>query len=705
MIKSLISSLLIALLIAMQAPAVHANRTAALPGAAAQEKKKQEQGEIKLSTELVQIDVLVTGKDNKPVAGLKREDFELQDNNKPQHITNFSYEETAKQRVGNQTTEAITLPRAIAAGEVKRVMAFIVDTLHIKFENIYRTRKLLEDFVDNKMQPGDLVLILPTGGGSGVLQQFTSDRRMLHRAIDRLRPFFFSNDSTPYRSFARLGGTSGGQMGAGSRGAGGLSAPQAGGGLAVLPDSLEEADVRATLSALNETIKSMARLPGRKVSVFVSEGLRIFTTRTTGDLDKTTGLAARANVVFYTIDPRGLDPLVLSAADEIDQDADPATAVSDASDRKRDDFHESQDSLRAIAVDTGGKFFGNNNDIKQGLDAMLDENSAYYMLGFYPEASRWDGKFHKVKVVVRNRPDLTVSFRKGYLAKSPQPDSLAKLDPKVAEAIEAISSPLVRRDLDLRLTPLYTDNGQREPVVTLLLHIDASKLSFTQSEGRYQNKLDELGFVFDANGKAVDKFSNTMQLNLQPATHDAVLKRGLLATRTLNVKPGVYQVRLFVRETGSGLIGTANDYIEIPDMKANRLSTSSLFVSGQAVEEGKVVNTAGEGGTASQRRFARGGEFTYSLVIYNPKLDAKTKEPQLEIRSRILKGSKVVYKSEPRPVIEAQDSAPTRIVTGGIIKLLNLQPDDYTLEGTVRDKLRGKDSRSIIRQEMDFSVE
>ncbi len=684
----------------MQVPA---GADALLP-VAPQDKKKQDQGEIKLSTELVQIDVLVTGKDNKPVGGLKREDFELYDNNKAQQITNFSYEETDKLRVGDQTTEASALPRAIAAGELKRVIAFVVDTLHIKFENIYRTRKMLEDFVDNKMQPGDLVLILPTGGGSGVLQQFTSDRRLLHRAIERLRPLFFSNDSTPYRSFARLGGAPGGQMGTGGRGAGGMSMPR-GGNFGAMPDPLEEADVRATLNALNETIKSMTRLPGRKVSVLVSEGLRIFATQTISDLTKTTGLAARANVVFYTIDPRGLDPLVLSAGDEIDQDADPVTAVTNASDRKRDDFHESQDSLRAIAVDTGGKFFGNNNDIKQGLDAMLDENSAYYMLGFYPEASRWDGKFHKVKVVVRNRPDLTVSFRKGYLAKSPQSDSLAKLDPKVAEAIEAISSPLVRRDLDLRLTPLYTDNGQREPVVTLLLHIDASRLTFTQSEGRYQNKLDELGFVLDAQGKAVDKFSNTLQLNLQPRTYGAVLKRGLVATRTLNVKPGVYQIRLFVREPGSGLIGTANDYIEIPDMKANRLSTSSLLVSGQAVEEGKVVNTAGEGGTPSQRRFARDGEFTYSLAIYNPKLDGNTKEPQLEIRSRIFKGSQVVYKGEPRPVVATQGSTPTRIITGGTIKLLKLPPDDYTLEVTVRDKLRGKESRSVIRQEMDFSVE
>src|SRR6266571_534951 len=304
----------------------------------AQEKKNQE-GEIKLRTELVQIDVIVTDKNNKPVTALKR-----------------------------------------------------------------------EDFVDNKMQPGDLVLILPTGGGSGVLQQFTSDQRVLHRAIDRLRPFFFSNDSTPYRSFARMGAPSiggpsfGGQ--ATRRGAGGVSVPQGGRGLGSMPDPLEEADVRATLDALKQVIRSMGKLPGRKVSVFVSEGIRLYATQTTQDLNQTTALAAQSNVVFYTIDPRGLDTLSLEASDQIDSDGDIAAAVMQAHDNKRSDFFESQDSLRAIAADTGGKFFGNNNDIKRGLDSVLDENSAYYMLGFYPESGHWDGKIHKVKIVVRERPEL-----------------------------------------------------------------------------------------------------------------------------------------------------------------------------------------------------------------------------------------------------------------------------------------------------------
>jgi hypothetical protein len=242
-------------------------------------------------------------------------------------------------------------------------------------------------------------------------------------------------------------------------------------------------------------------------------------------------------------------------------------------------------------------------------------------------------------------------------------------------------------------------------VVTLLLHIDAGKLTFVQSEGRYHNQLEEVGFVLDTKGNTVDKFSNTLELNLLPQSYQTALKRGFVATRTINVKPGTYQIRLFVREVGHGLIGTANDFIDIPNMKSEKLAASSLFLTGQAVEQGKVVDTAGLGGTPSQRRFQRNGEFAYSLVIYNPKLDDKSKQPQLEMRTRILKGARVVFNGGPRAVIAGEGSAPPfRIVTGGVIKLISLAPDDYTIEVTVRDTLRKK-AESLVRREIDFTVE
>ncbi|HSB10824.1 MAG TPA: VWA domain-containing protein [Blastocatellia bacterium] len=678
---------------------------ASLPGIGlSQDQKKRSQDTIKLKAELVQIDLLVTDKEGKAVSGLKREDFELLDNNKPQLITHFAYEVSNPVRLKDTTAPQPPIPRTITARELKRVVAFVVDTLHLQYENVYRTQKMLGDFVDNQMQPGDLVLILPTGGGSGLLQQFTSDRTLLHRAIARLRSTPVETEGvTTTRSLARDPFAPGRRelpVDSQNRGSGRLSMPEA-----PRLNPVEEITVRATLDTLDNLIKSMRQLPGRKLAVYVSEGFRITDEVGRQELSDTIALAARSNVVFYSIDPRGLVapfPYDASAGLEMIEERGPmAQQIARMFLQNRIDELDSREPLTVLANETGGTFFRNNNDINRGLASLLDDNSAYYLLGFQPEPAKWDGKLHKIKVTVRNRPDLAVVARKSYLARSDAPKPAGD-DPGVEEVLEAIESPLVRRDIDLRLTALYIDNPQREPIVNMLLHIDASKLHFIESEGSYHTSLEQVGFVLDANERTVDKFSNTLELNLKPATYQAALKQGFVATRAMNLKPGTYQLRLFVREVGAGLIGTANDFIDIPDMKSDRLSASSLFLAGQTIQAGKATNSAGA--TPSQRRFTQNGEFSYSLVIYNAKTDEKAKQTQLEMRTRILSGSKVVFAGQSRPVAAGEGSAPPfRTVTGGVIKPLALPPGDYTLEVVVWDKLRKKDS--IIRRETDFSVE
>src|SRR5215467_7407969 len=182
----------------------------ALPGVGISQEKNKDGSDnvVRISAQLVQIDVIVTDKAGKAVAGLKREDFELYDNNKTQDISHFAYETTRSRSVGQDLDETRTLPKAITAAQVKRVLAFVVDTLHMKPESVYRTRQMIENFIDKQMEPGDLALILPTAGGSGLFQQFTSDQRLLRRAAERLRPFIFSTDTTPYRSIGNPFGQS-----------------------------------------------------------------------------------------------------------------------------------------------------------------------------------------------------------------------------------------------------------------------------------------------------------------------------------------------------------------------------------------------------------------------------------------------------------------------------------------------------------------
>ena len=671
---------------------------------------KSDKDSVKLRAELVQIDVIVTDKSKQLVRGLKREDFELLDNGKPQTITNFVFEDSQASGAESNTPEARPAARSLAPGELKRVLAFVVDTLHMKHENVYATRKMLDEFVDHQLQPGDLVLILPTAGGSGLLQQFTADRRLLKQAIARLHPVYYTTQSTPRRTLDARNPSMRQERPGFNRVPGALSMPDVGlGSYGRDYDPLEQADIHSTLKTLDEMIKAMGKVPGRKLGVFISEGMRLYATGTESDLQETINRAARANVVFYSIDPRGLDPAIAGTDEDLSAIADAlgvsvGEAVSMVSRAKELDLRESQDSLKLIAYDTGGTFFGNSNDIKRGLDNMLDQNAAYYMLGFQPDGRAWDGKFHKVKVAVRNRPDLTVTYRKGYVAKSEKAAAPLSANPDVAEALEAISSPFVHRDIDLRLTPLYVFNPQGEAIVTGLLHIDASRLHFKQVNGNYQDSLEQVGYIYDVNGKKVDTFANELALDLKPETYQTVLKRGLVATRQLKLPPGLYQMRLFVREAETRVIGTANDIFAVPNVKSGDLTVSSVFLHGGAIKDGQIVPASGEGDTLSQRRFHKGSVFSYEMVIYNAKADDKGGPPQLEMRARVLRGCQVVFKGKFNPVPVASDyQASAPIVASRSFQLGSLAPDEYTLEVTVVDRRRKKEA--LVRQETNFTID
>lgn len=687
-----------------------------------QEQKKQEEDTIKISAQLVQVDVLVTDKNNKPVSGLKREDFELYDNDKTQVISFFSYEESKLQRVDVGASGTRELPRVITPGELKRVIAFVVDTLHMSTDNLYRTRQMLRNFIDTKMEPGDLVLIFPTGGGSGLYMQFTADQRALRQAVNHMRPSFILDSDGP----SRRGATTAQAMNdllpklpeAERARAGGVGAP---GGITG-GDTIEDSDVRATLAALDGTIKAMSKFPGRKIGVFISEGIRTFRTQATSDLTETTYRAARANVVFYSINPAGLDPQGFTVASGLglkEKAPDPLSPtglqqeptaaeqarVGSLSD-KRNDYFESHEALSRLALETGGKFFNNNNDLKRGLNSFLEENSAYYLLGFQPEGAKWDGKFHKLKVTVRDRPDLTVTTRKGYMAKveKEKPPARENTNPKAAEFAEAFSSPLIRRDIDVQLTPFYMDDSKRDPFLTSLLHVEATKLSFKQVEGMYKAKLTVTGVLVSAGGKIADSFSNSFDMNYSPKDYEDVRKNGLLITRGTSVKPGVYQMRVLAREADSGFIGTASSFIEVPDMKSSQLSLSSIFTDAHLLQPSKSADSLSSASSLSQRRFSRNGQFAYVLIVYNAK--AESNKTQLEISSRVLRNGQVVFASQPKPVEVLEGSnPPLKIFTGSILQLAGLVPDDYTLEVIVTDKLRKKDSNGVVRQEIDFSVE
>ena len=150
---------------------------------------------IRITVNLVQVDAVVTDSKGHHVTNLKPEDFEILEDGRPQTITNFSYISTAKP--AGIEAHAATPPAAtgmptvppvrLAPEQVRRSIVILVDDLHITFQDMYYVRKALTKFIDDAIQPGDLVAILHTSGGLGVRQQFTNDKRVLHATVDRLR--------------------------------------------------------------------------------------------------------------------------------------------------------------------------------------------------------------------------------------------------------------------------------------------------------------------------------------------------------------------------------------------------------------------------------------------------------------------------------------------------------------------------------------
>src|ERR1041385_1582222 len=273
---------------------------------------------VKITTNLVQVDAVVTDKNGKVVTDLKPEELQIFEDNKPQKITRFLYSSSpsatdrrAEPAVANKTTDSNAPdapPKALTRNDVRRSIALVVDDLGMSFESIAYVRRALTKFVNEQMQPGDLVSIIRTGGGTGALQQFTTDKRRLSAAIEQVK-------------FNLMG-----------RGDVSAFAPLRPPDLKI-PDEAENRNQTAenfraeaysvgTLGTLRYVVQGLHEMPGRKSVLLFSDDLKIFnpadtnrTNRVQVALELLTDLANRASVVIYTMDARGLTPIGLQAQD------------------------------------------------------------------------------------------------------------------------------------------------------------------------------------------------------------------------------------------------------------------------------------------------------------------------------------------------------------------------------------------------------
>ena len=537
---------------------------------------------IRISTELVQIDVVVTDKFGKIVKGLARDDFQLSERGKKQTLSFFEYVEgSAKPKRGAApATQVPTRSDGLTEGEVNRIVAFIVDDLTTRPEDLIQIRQMLTGFVDNRMLPNDLVAIIRTIGGRGLLQQFTSDKDLLRRAIASLTPV-----TNPYNIFnrnerERLPAPNEALAGPTSE----TPTPNSDLNLGL---GGHEDDIASVSDETNSTLRSfmslgtasfivdsMKQLPGRKSVILISGGLPILgvessTSRTTNTGQpiavQPSGLASpvtqflsfladratRAGVVIHTMDIRGLSgqtPVASFTATPGRSSLDtPNLAfgrVADESqlgDRNPLDTLDAQMGLKALAEDTGGIAILNKNDFDQGLNKILDASEAYYLLAYTPTDGKFDGDFRRVEVKVRGE-GYRVYSRRGYVARE-EKVSTEPVSPR-DQMLNAIKSPLARREIDVEAMVLYKANPDNSASIDLHMMINPSRLQFVRAGEKQQANLEVAGFVFDQLGKLRGGFSETIVPNVSDDEFKRISKGGISYSANTTLSPGIYQIRL-----------------------------------------------------------------------------------------------------------------------------------------------------------------
>jgi VWFA-related protein len=658
---------------------------------------------VKITSNLVQVDVVVT-KDDKVVRDLQPEDFEIFEDGKPQTITNFSYVSnvpaaaTPAPATNSRDKLAPIPPAKINLGDQRRIMALVIDDQAISWESIGRVKVQIKKILD-ELSPNDLVAIIRTAGDVGSLQQFTNDKRVLQSALDGLRWNPCSRAGT--NVFRQLG--------------------QIGPSLGLCPGYVRN----TTLSSLNFILKGMSFLPGRKSLVVFSDDIPIedksrstggniistmpsspaamnsFPESATGSLpdlgndyreqlERIAEVAIRSSVVIYAVDTRGLKYTGLTAADR--------TAgipnILQTQKEREEQLARGREGSDLIARQTGGFLIKNSNDL--GLKRIMEDQQGYYLIGFRPAEETFNRNFHHLKARVK-RSGLTVRTRDGFYgftSDQGRPPLLSTTD----AMNKAVGSPFGAKDVSIRLTTFFIDEG-KGPVLRSFLYLDPHDLTFSdRPDGLRAANIEVKAILFGDNGKIIQEANQRGSIAVAANTYDRSLREGVIYTFDLPTKIGGIQFRVALRDVATGRIGSAGQFVDIPNLQSGLLAISGIVMREQTAAGATDPFPDVRVGPAV-RRFHQGATADFGYMIYNANHTS-----QLTAETRLYHDGKMILSPYPLAISLPGQTDPRHLTNRGSLPLTSdMVPGDYVLQIIVTDSA-SKPKVRVASQWIDFEI-
>ncbi|HEV3217110.1 MAG TPA: VWA domain-containing protein [Vicinamibacterales bacterium] len=709
---------------------------------------------FKAEVNYVDVDVVVTDQQGNLVRNLTKDDFEVREDGKPQKVEMFSYvdlpiEHSIRVAFGDRIIPAdVRTNQQALAG---RLYVLVLDDLDTSLFRTATVKRTARQFIERSLGPNDVAAVVYTSGRTDAAQDFTSDPQLLLAAVDKfvgrkLRSAVLDKIDTYYQiqertadMAAATGSSSPGPQNNGALSSGSSTDPTInpntrGDGY---PDrTFDSEDLERGQRALNvlEDLKDIADFMGnvhgrRKALLLFSEGVDYAMDDIFGSQDATLVMkatqdaitaAARGNVSIFGIDPRGLIGMSSDAMSlETPGPATDANAPNLSSFAA--EMRLSQDSLRALAEETGGFSSVNANDPAAFFDRIVKANSTYYVLGYYPPSHPRDGRFHKIEVRVKGA-GLKVSARKGYAdprGKTPEERDIEErariardsrkggADNTSGDLRAMLNSPMQQGGITMVVQAVPFRNTDKEASVALAIEMDTSRFHFEPKSNAtvFVDKLELSYFSLNERSKPQLGTRDELELSLRPDSYQRAQQVGLRLNPRLALAPGRYQLRIGMRESGTGVAGTVFYDLQVPDFTKDSLSVSGMLITAgtsQLVPTLISDKSPGPGllpGPATSRRtFAQGDVLGIYAEIYDNISPRQTHSIESVTRLVGEDGRAVFTSRETHNGATARAGVTsTTFAVAKQIPLMDVPPGRYLLQ--VEASARGpKDAKPITRE-------
>jgi VWFA-related protein len=655
-----------------------------------------------ISVNTVMEAVSVKDKNGKPIEGLTAKDFVVTEDNVPQTITFCDYQkmednvlpaidtppappipaESDKTKPVEALTRVEIMPEA--PGDLKyrdrRLLALYFDMTAMPIPDQLRALDAAQKFITRQMKAADLMAIIKYDGEAvRVMQDFTNSRDDLLKQINKM------------------------VIGEGS----GLDEMNTDADASDTGSSFGEDDsefnlfnTNRQLAALQTAVRMLSTLNEKKVLIYFASGLQLNGIDNQAQFQATTNAAIRANTTFFTIDARGLVALAPMGDATHGSPGGAAMYTGAGTLAATTRFQASQDTLYALATDTGGKALLDNNDLSEGLVQAEASVANYYLIGYNTTNGKLDGKMRRIKISLKEDPTAKLDYRQAYYAgKTWDKFNSSDKDRQLQDAL-MMGDPMTEI-ANLSLQVNYFQLNSAEYFTGIAMKIPGSELALARKSGAERTTIDLIGEIKDEYGSTVGNIRDHVDQKLSGETAAQLARQPLEWDTNLVLLPGSYLIKVLARDDETGRIGTYIKKFVIPNLnkEAAKVPMSSVVLGSQRIDmkrdalytsknqdKGPSVNPLIQDGIklmpSINNVFSRNKDLYVFLQAYEKGAD--TQRPLVAFVT-FYRGQAKAFETPPLSVTEGMDPKSKAVSMRFSLALGKLPPGKYDCQVTVVD--------------------